>query len=146
VTTIAFRDGCMAADSQATCGSLKYRVTKLVRLPCGGVAGACGLWDESVRAFEWLKKPSGKPPKLKDTSLLVAYADGRLGLYEDKAWTFMPFVGPIAVGSGAQAAIAAMVHFNATPLEAVSAAATADPATSGPFTEMRVEPKVKRKK
>ncbi len=145
MTTVAFRGGCMAADTQVTCGSTKYRATKLVRLPCGGVAGACGTLGELVRAFEWLKKPKGKPPKLKDTSVLVAYADGRVGVYEDKAWTFMPFVGPIAIGSGAQAAIAAMIHFDADPVEAVRAAATADSFTSGPFSEMLVEPKVRRK-
>lgn len=146
MTTIAFRDGAMAADTQVSCGDLKYRTTKLVRLPCGGVAGACGLLSEAVKAFEWLKSGKGKPPKLRGTSVLAAYADGRVGVYEDKAWTLLPFSGPVAIGSGSQAALAAMLHFKASPVEAVRAAAAVDPSTSEPVESMRIEPVKRRKK
>lgn len=146
MTTIAYRDGEMAADTQVTCGELKYRATKMVRLPCGGVAGACGTLPEAVVAFEWLRRGGkGAPPKLKQTSVLVAYGDGRVVLYEDKRWTPLPLSGPVSIGSGSQAATAAMNHFGASAEQAVLAAATADPGTSGPVDVFRVEP-VKRRK
>lgn len=146
MTTIAFSDGQMAADTQVTCGDLRYRTTKLVRLPCGGVAGACGLLSEASKAFEWLKSGKGKPPKLKGTSVLAAYSDGRVGVYEDKEWMLLPFSGPVAIGSGAQAAMAALVHFKASPAEAVKAAAAVDPSTSEPVEVMRIEPVKSRKR
>jgi ATP-dependent protease HslVU (ClpYQ) peptidase subunit len=148
MTTIAFSEGQMAADTQVTCGDLQYRATKLVRLPCGGVAGACGLLSEALKAFEWLKTGKGKPPKLKATSVLAAYADGRVGVYEDKDWLLLRLSGPVAVGSGAQAAMAAMVHFRASAADAVKAAAAVDPSTSEPVEVMRIEPakSVKRRK
>jgi len=147
MTTIAYRDGVMAADTQETGACIKRRMPKLVRLPCGGVAGGCGEVTALRKALAWIARPKGEPPRLKDASLLVAYADGRVGWIEDKLWTFCEVHPPYAIGSGAQAAMAAMQHFNACARVAVEAAASADPNTSAPVEVLAVaKPKGKRKK
>lgn len=145
MTTIAYRDGAMAADTQETGDNVFSRGPKLVRLPCGGVAGGAGDSVQLQRALDWLAKPKGAPPKVKECQVVVAYGDGRLGYYADPKWTFVPVRSPFALGSGSQAALAAMNHFGASAEQAVLAAATADPNTSAPVDVCRVEP-VKAKK
>jgi hypothetical protein len=142
VTTIATRgDGVVAADSQCSGDDAVLRVTKLFQMTCGGVVGGCGDFPEIVRAVEWLRTRSGEPPELTETELLICYGDGRVGTVSDGKWIFTATIGPVAIGSGRQAALAAMRRFDATALEAVEAAATVDPSTSGPFQVMTVEPK-----
>lgn len=144
MTTIAYRDGVMAADTQETGDCTKQRAPKMVRLPCGGVAGGAGYVIPLKRGLAWLAKPKGQPPKLKGAQILVAYGDGRVGYYADKDWTFCEVHEPYAIGSGTQAAMAAMCYFQTSACEAVEAATTADPNTSGPVEVMRVQ-KRKRK-
>lgn len=146
MTTLATcGDGLIAADSQCSGDAYTVRVTKLFRLPCGGVVGGCGSFPEIVRAVEWLKKGcKGDAPKMKNSTLLAAYPDGRSGVY--MGWTFTEVDGPCAIGSGQEIAMAAMVHFGTDALGAVKAAASVDPNTSGPFQVMRVEAKAKRRK
>lgn len=141
MTTIAYRDGVMAADTQETCGDIRTRTPKLARLPCGGVAGASGDSAMCVQALEWLSKGKGDRPKLLECSVMVAYGDGRLGIYADKKWTFLPFYGFSAIGSGMGAALGAMAHYGATAGEAVECAAKVDVYTSAPVETMAVEPK-----
>jgi ATP-dependent protease HslVU (ClpYQ) peptidase subunit len=147
MTTIAYDNGVMASDTQATWGGNKSRVHKLFRLPCGGVMGGCGTADEINRAFNWLAKGAkGKPPKIPNSSLLIAKADGRSYSVTDKHWTWVEELGPVAIGSGAQAAVCAMRHFQATSEEAVHAAASVDTYTSAPVETMAVEPKRAKRK
>jgi hypothetical protein len=146
MTTIAYRDGAMAADTQETAGAVMNRGPKLVRLPCGGVAGGAGDSVRLQRALDWLARPKGAPPKLKDAELLVAFGDGRVGYYSDPQWTFIPVLGAYALGSGAQAAMAAMNFYGATAEQAVLAAATVDPNTSAPVDVYRVEQKKRGKR
>ena len=142
MTTVATRgDGIVAADTQCSGDDHIARVMKLFRLPCGGVAAGCGDFPEIVRAMRWLADRSGDPPELTDTELLICYADGRTGTICDGKWIFTEVRGPIAIGTGRQAALSAMLHFGADALEAVKAAALVDPNTSGPFDVMAVEPK-----
>lgn len=145
MTTIAVVGGEMAADTQVTQDALTYRGEKIARLPCGGLAGGCGLYGEVRKGLAWLVAGGkGKAPKLTGSEILVAYGDGRVGCYGGK-WTFMPLRGGAAIGSGAQAAMAAINHFGATAEQAVLAAASVDPSTSAPVDVYRVEP-VKRKR
>jgi len=145
VTTIAtLGDGVVAADSQCTWDATVNRVTKLFRLPCGGVVGGCGTYAEIVRAVRWLRDGSkGKPPKIKTCDLLIAYGDGRTGVVSGTGWVFCENVGPVAIGSGMQAALVAMNHYADTAEGAVRAAASVDPNTSGPFQVMAVERKAR---
>jgi hypothetical protein len=148
MTTIAFdpRTGEMAGDTQATWGGNKTRCHKLWRLPCGGVMGGCGTANEITKAADWIiKGMKGKPPKIPNSSLLIAWGDGRVVTVSDKHWTMVEELGPVAIGSGMQAAICAMRHFQASAEEAVHAAASVCTYTSAPVDVMRVEPRAKRK-
>lgn len=147
MTTIAFRDGVMAADSQATSYDCKFRVTKIQRLPCGGLVGGCGTTSGIVNGQKYLVGGcKGKAPKLRGAMLLIAYADGRVVTVEDNSWAEIEHIGPVSIGSGMQAAMAAMHRFGATALEAVEAAATVDVSTSGPFLEMTIERPAKKRR
>jgi hypothetical protein len=141
VTTIAYRDGVMAADTRCTWADTTFEVDKLVRLPCGGVAGGCGKAASIQRGFKWLLSGcKGAVPKIGvDTFFLIAFGDGRVCLTTDKLMTMEPVNGVAAIGSGQQAAIGAMRRFKATAVEAVEAAATVDPYTGGEIDHMQVE-------
>lgn len=149
MTTVAYdpRSQTMAADTQATWNGVITRGHKIFRLPCGGVMGGCGVLNEIVRAYNWVAAGmKGKPPKIPSSSLLIAWGDGRVVTVCDKHFTMTEELGPVAIGSGMQAAICAMRHFQASAEEAVHAAASVDTYTSAPVEWMRVEPKAKRKK
>lgn len=148
MTTIAYRDGCMAADTQATFAGTKHRIHKLFRLPCGGVMGGAGLASEVTRAAQWVMGGmKGKPPKIPNSYLVIAFGNGRVVTIEDKHWTQLETFGPVAMGTGHQAALLAMRHYDASAEEAVRAAASVDPCTSAPIDVLKVEPtKPKRKK
>lgn len=147
MTTLATRgDGVLAADSQCNWnGSVKLRVSKLHRLKDGSVAGGCGHVSEILAAIRWLETRKGKAPKMRNCDVLIARPDGTtVTLCPDGI--FSEVKGPMAIGSGMQAAMAAMVYFGASAEEAVMAAAEVDPNTSAPVDVMRVEPRAKRKK
>jgi ATP-dependent protease HslVU (ClpYQ) peptidase subunit len=147
VTTIAYSNGVMAADTQATFCETKHRTHKLRRLPCGGVMGGCGRAVEIVKAMDWVVGGmKGKAPKLRDSYLVIAFGDGRVVTIEDKSWTQIEANGPVASGSGHQAALVAMRHFDASAEEAIHAAASVDIYTSAPVETMRVEPTPKKGK
>jgi hypothetical protein len=147
VTTIAYARGEMAADTQCTWNGNKTRGHKIFRLPCGGVMGGCGVLNEIVRASNWVAGGmKGKPPKIPQSDLLIAWGDGRVVTVCDKHFTMVEELGPIAIGSGMQAALCAMRHFQASAEEAVHAAASVDAFTSAPVDVMRVEPRAKRRK
>jgi hypothetical protein len=121
------------------------RVAKLHRLKDGSIAGGCGHVSEILAAIRWLETRKGRAPKMRTCDLLIARPDGTtVTLCPDGI--FSEVKGPIAIGSGMQAAMAAMVYFGASAEEAVMAAAEVDPNTSAPVDVMRVEPKAKRKK
>jgi ATP-dependent protease HslVU (ClpYQ) peptidase subunit len=148
MTTVATRgDGILVADSQCTWGdSVKLRVAKLHRLKDGSVAGGCGHVSEILAAVKWLDgSRKGKAPKMRNCDVLIARPDGTtVTLCPDGI--FSEVKGPMAIGSGMQAAMAAMVYFGASAEEAVMAAAEVDPNTSAPVDVMRVEPRAKRRK
>src|SRR4249919_1433418 len=139
MTTIAYRDGVMAADTQCTWSDTISRVNKIHRLPCGGVMAGCGSYPEVLRAVEWVRGGrKGKPPKIGSSWLLLALGNGEVYAVTDNKWTKQTFIGGLAMGSGMQPAQAAMNYYGATALDAGKCAATVDPSTSGPFESMAV--------
>lgn len=124
---------------------MKLRVAKLHRLKDGSVAGGCGHVSEILAAIKWLESRKGKAPKMRNCDVLIARPDGTT-VTLCPGGIFSEVKGPMAIGSGMQAAMAAMVYFGASAEEAVMAAAEVDPNTSAPVDVMRVELKAKRKK
>jgi hypothetical protein len=115
VTVIAFKDGCMAADTRLSDYNESMRATKLVRLPDGGVAGACGLWSAAYATLRWLEsggdemdEHAERVPDMKEASVLIARPGEKLRVIENRLPAF-PILDKVAsIGCGAAAAKALM--------------------------------------
>lgn len=151
MTTIAYRDGVMAADTQCSSGNRKFRISKIKRLKCGGLLGGSGSLAAMLKIQRWAEAgfSADDAPEFGDDGgdfeALIVRGDGTVYLLDDEM-ELMPVTDElIAVGSGGPYAVAAM-HCGLTPAEAVDVAAHYDPGTGGPVHEMRLEkPKVKAK-
>lgn len=132
MTTIAFSSGSIAADTQLSDEALLYRVQKIDTLPDGSLIGGAGDWSKAFRYMHWLKEGSvGTPPKLKGAILIKITPDGMIWFNEGHG--FYPLLNKdnVAIGSGAQAAMALMDQ-GKTAVEAVRAVSSLDPNTSTP--------------
>lgn len=129
MTTIACGDGYMAADSQAT-GDAKCHVRKIerVRDTLVGFAGTAGgaRW-----AIQWLRKGADPkdPPCMDDVQLLV-YSSRGIWIYDEDFTPYQVLDHYAAIGSGEQAALAAL-HLGKEPREAVEVAKRIDAYTGG---------------
>lgn len=143
MTTIAYDGSTLAADTGVTGGGMKFLTTKVYRLPCGGMAALAGDAAAAVAFGTWLAGgQKGKRPSLKPLDGIMVYGDGR-AFSLTTSWPPVPLVGPIAAGSGAQAAMAAML-LGKSAREAVELASMIDPDTFGKVDEMQsIRPKDK---
>lgn len=160
MTTIAYRDGILAADSQTTVnteagGSRKHRCEKLYRKTIKQgrksfdvIIATAGESSPSLLFVEWYG--SGDPmPKMLETHggdftcLILAPH----GLYEVDMMCCPERVLDrfYAIGSGSKAALGAM-HMGASARQAVEIASKIDPYTGGPITTMTLTPKVTKAK
>ena len=145
MTTIACRDGEMAADTQCT-GDYTLRMQKIFRLSDGGIIGMAGKTTEAYAAAKWMiDGEKGDAPEFKGASLLILRPDGEL-LMADNEFPAFPLLDRMgAIGSGAQAAMVAM-QSGATAAAAVKIAAKIDPYTSEPIQLLALERKPRRKR
>lgn len=134
MTTIAYRDGVLAADSQATAGGkFEGSVVKIAkRGQC--LAAVCGLAPQARAFLDWFRAGmTGDCPYLGDKD---DCAWGFIYTPTNRVLWFKPggpedFHSPIhSTGSGAEIALGAM-HAGATPQEAVAIAAKIDIHTGG---------------
>lgn len=141
MTTIAYRDGVMAADSCATDnGYCVGTIAKIWRRADGAVAGMAGGADDMVVFRDWfLGWMHGTYPIIAhDSEGIVAFAGGPvLGYFKSGVGVAIeaPFY---AIGSGFKAALGAM-HAGAGAAEAVRIAALLDVYTALPMTILRHE-------
>lgn len=144
MTTLAAKDGCLAADTQLT-GEYAFRVQKIVRLIDGGVAGGAGQWSKAYPILAWMVGgEQGEPPKFKGADLLIVRPDGTLWLAEGE-WPPYPLLDKeAAIGSGAQGAMLAMRN-GASAGDAVKSVAKIDPYTSDPVQMLKIEPAPKKR-
>lgn len=142
MTTIAYRDGVLAADTGAVCGASRMgRVEKIIRGPGGILAGACGLATYSAAFKAWVVSGCiGNPPVATqdadncDRGFVVS-ADGVVTIYEEGgSWELSaPY---FAVGSGRPEALGAMFA-GADAETAVRAAMEHDAYTFGDVMVLR---------
>jgi hypothetical protein len=141
VTTAAYKDGTMAADTQLTAGTLIYRAQKVYQLPDGGVVSATGQWSKCYAAIDWLVKGrKGEAPSFKDCQLLIVKKGGSVWLADDYFPEYPVQDAYIAIGCGAQAAMVAMAS-GASSIEAVQQVAKLDANTSGPVQYLSIKKK-----
>jgi len=139
VTTAAYKDGTMAADTQLTAGTMIYRTQKVYQLPDGGLVSATGQWSRCYAAIDWLVKGrKGEAPSFKDCQLLIVKKDGSVWLADDYFPEYPIQDTQVAIGCGAQAAMVAM-ESGATAIEAVQRVAKLDANTSGPVQYLSIK-------
>jgi len=136
MTTIAYRDGFMAADSLITGGTIRVgATTKIGRLPQGGLYGCSGWIALLEVVVPWLEKgaPLADRPKLPDDAdfhMLVAWPSG-IVTDVDKRLQRIDLDGEFfASGSGYEIALGAMA-MGATARQAVEIASRFDIYTGG---------------
>lgn len=137
MTTIAYRDGIMAADSMITRNDewiMPYSAPKITRLQDGSLCGFAGNFFKQDAFLKWLGDPTAPRPDLEtDCAALVVNLDGSVWMYQYVGGVRLE--GPFfAVGSGSVPALAAM-HMGADAGRAVAIAARLDNATGGNIIE-----------
>ncbi len=146
MTTIAYRDGVLAADTRATSGDVIVGSSALKIAKRGRVmAAASGTSAYARRFMDWFRSGmKGDPPPSIDPNdhdtfcwgLLVTGDDRRV-LLQQPGWIVER--GPyFAMGSGRDFALGAMAH-GASAEEAVRAAIAHDVYSGGDITVLRVE-------
>jgi ATP-dependent protease HslVU (ClpYQ) peptidase subunit len=108
MTTVAYRDGVLAADSRVTVGDmvLTDKATKVHRLRDGHLFGWSGNAEDAVRLKQALQKRVTPPPDL-DLSAILISPEGEIRVFEGNIWVTVksPYY---AVGTGANGALCAM--------------------------------------
>ena len=142
MTTVAFREGVLAADSYAADSVSIVQMVKCARLAGGDVAGAAGSLPKVAQALAWLVGGGkGDPPDISDAEVL--FTDGGVLYLAEGGWPGVRVKGYAAIGSGAQGALTAMkLGFSAEA--AVAAVAGVDPCTGGEIDVLEVKPPKKR--
>lgn len=140
MTTIAYRNGILAADSMATRGGsiMPERSQKVFRLRDGRLFGWCGEAGLGVRARMHFDDPKKHDPVVTtDGGALVIGLDGSIWTYEHGALVAAPGAPFYALGSGRGEAYGALA-MGATARQAVAIAARFDNCTGGPVQWLRL--------
>lgn len=129
MTTIAYRDGILAADRQLTGGSVAdCETTKVARNAAGDLAGFAGPAAYIYRFLDWFqggeKHDAPLPDKEEGGEGVIVRADGSIEVY-DRNGKSRIVAKTYAFGSGLQVAYGAMLH-GASAAEAVVAASKYD--------------------
>jgi ATP-dependent protease HslVU (ClpYQ) peptidase subunit len=147
MTTIAYRDGVLAADTQVTCGGTvdgwtrkAFRKGRLLYAVSGGtgLANAFRSWVEGGMIGEAPSLKGADDDKDSAHGFLFPGGNRVVWRYND-VWTShkAPF---FAAGSGSEIALGAMLA-GATAEQAVRAAAERDTSTGGEITVLHLEPR-----
>ena len=147
MTTIAYKDRVMAADSRETsiCDGespmvLNDDCTKIFKLSDGSLFGASRGSEEIERLHQSLVD-NLPPPKLEDINGLLVKPDETIWLYEGNIWQKIRQTY-YAVGSGSLFAFAAM-DAGASAIEAAEIGAKRDPYSGGKVIHLRLRSKKK---
>lgn len=140
MTTIAYRDGVMAADTASWDSNGVYfgRLRKLTRLDDGRVLGGCGSASMVLRVVNWLNGGGDKPvpddEKPADRFQAIIAAPSGLVVYVDPSLTEIEcHPGEFtAIGSGREVALGAMA-VGASAADAVRAATEFDQGSRPPI-------------
>lgn len=132
MTTVAWDGETLAADTQMTSGTMKSRGKKLHRVGRYKYAAFCGDVSDCQRVMDWLKDGGVKPSFKDDAEIEVLLLDKRKAAcyHLDQSLVMVEQEAPFAIGSGAMAAMGAMM-MGADAKKAVEIAAKVDSCTGG---------------
>ena|ERR1700694_4242478 len=133
MTTIAYRDGILAADGRVTDGHLILtdECKKIRRLSDGALFALAGddVYEEKI--VEILEDMDSPLPQGKDFTAILVDTEGRLSIYSGVGDRFLPWYADFAAfGSGAEIAYGAM-QMGASAEQAVVAACARNTTTGG---------------
>lgn len=139
MTTIAFRDGVLAADSQVTCGAVRDGTAKKIgRTPDGRLWAFTGKLRFMEAWREWCEAPAGSTgpdaprlPEIDDSTGILISPDGVVREWWGDGWV-VNNSSPVAWGSGSELALGAMAA-GASAEEAVAIAIRLHIESSGPI-------------
>lgn len=140
MTTIAANRREMAADQKVTDNDRTFRARKIRRIGTA-IVGAAGTGPATNKFFAWLASGAqDDPPKMaKDDELdAIVLTPAGLFVYGTDCTAEEILDDFYAVGSGAQAALAAM-HLGHDPRKAVEIACVVDNSTGGPVDVLKLE-------
>jgi ATP-dependent protease HslVU (ClpYQ) peptidase subunit len=142
MTTVAYRKGTLAGDSQAS-DSQVWRTRKVERVQTSAgplLVGWCGEVFAAQVFIEWLKNDANRKPSLgnEDFEAIVVAANGRVTIWNQSLVAWKPRGQFFAIGSGAPAALGAM-HAGKGAVDAVKIACKVDPYSSGPIHSLRLK-------
>ncbi len=111
MTTIAYKDGILAADTQLTDGNMKYLCRKIEVLTGGEVVSSAGNEDDFYIWRDWYYGDKKKAPKLHKTfCLFMINLEGKPVRFNANC-VEVPITDPLfALGSGEPMARAAMIY------------------------------------
>lgn len=143
MTTVAYRAGVLASDSQATDNQV-WSVQKLWEVADDSeviLVGICGDIFAAMAFIEWLKdREHARKPQIEceDFEAIVIASNGRVTLWNQSLVPFKPRGKFFAIGSGGAAAMGAM-HAGKSAVEAVKIAKRIDPYTGGRVMSLRLK-------
>ena len=142
MTTIAYRSGVLAGDSQATDDQL-WQTNKIHRLSTSAgklLVGFAGDTFAALVFIEWLKNDQSRKPDIsnEDFEAIVVAETGRVTIWNQSLIPWSPEGKFFAIGSGGKVAMGAM-HAGKGAMEAVRIACKVDPYTRGPVRSLRLK-------
>lgn len=140
MTTIAVRDGVMASDSMILDGKNRMTGQKIYRLADGrfvGCAGDCSAAEMFVRFLNGGESFQLSDKERKDFCALVLKKDGTVDSWDDERIGWRVLDKFCAIGSGNEAACAAM-HMGADAVKAVAIARLVNADTGGDVVSMSI--------
>lgn len=143
MTTLAYRNGVLAFDTQMSCGSLKRRVTKAFKLKDGTLFGITGSVTDGLKLRRWAESGyKGDAPSIDSESGVDCIHVRHDGVFLlDNDLELIRITDEFAaLGSGGHVATGAMA-MGASALKAVEIAAEFDAGTSAPFESLTLQPK-----
>lgn len=142
MTTIAYKDGILAADTCVTDnGAICGTATKLARAPNGAIAGASGNLAPCAKFLSWFARDFGMVEKVAkiegNSAALIIDKDGTVHTLDAGYPAFIINAPFHAIGSGSRIALGAMAA-GASAEEAVRIACGIDDGTREPVETLRL--------
>jgi len=128
MTTVVCTRDAMASDSQLS-GDYRASAKKVWKVD-GNIVGIAGQYAPCVQFVRWLKGELEEEPDMDNVDAMVVTKDGRILHYNGTIDPFEVDDEFSAIGSGAQAALAAM-HLGAGLERAIEVASLVDVGTGG---------------
>lgn len=144
MTTIAYRDGILAADTRVCAGDmvLPEHATKVFKLDSGALVGYAGSVEQSD-ALHYAVINGHPTPEHKKVQGLMIQPDGSVFNYEGTRWVRAGEAPYYAIGSGSPFALAAM-HCGRDARMAIHCAMHFDKDTGGDIIQVRLHDRSNR--